>query len=146
MTAPVGVALVGHGRSATALLEAARGIVGDAPLSGILALDAGQGENEDHDLSDEMCAAIEQADQGTGVVVLVDLLGASPCQCAQREGQGHGVVVVSGLNLAMVLKCASLDRGAMTPQEISAACSDSGRRAVAVRQAPREPEDQEVTP
>jgi mannose/fructose-specific phosphotransferase system component IIA len=45
---------------------------------------------------------------------------------------GHPLSVVAGLNLAMLLKLATLDRAAMSPAELAAACSDSGRRAIAV--------------
>jgi len=71
------------------------------------------------------------------VLVLVDLLGASPCQCAQREGAGHDVVVLSGLNLAMLLKLAVLDRHDKSPAELAEACAASGKNAVAVRGVPR---------
>ncbi|MBA3546920.1 MAG: hypothetical protein H0T76_10590, partial [Nannocystis sp.] len=39
----VGVVVVGHGRSASALLGAAEGIVDPAALQGVIAVDAGAG-------------------------------------------------------------------------------------------------------
>lgn len=135
MNDAVGVAIVGHGSSATTLLEAARGIVGGDALADIVAVDAGAGETPS--LAPQVCTAIEQLDHGHGVLVLVDLLGASPCQCAQREGVGHDVVVLSGLNLAMLLKLAVLDRKTKTPAELAEACAASGKNAVAVRMVPR---------
>lgn len=129
----VGVVVVGHGSSATALLDAARGVVGDAAVADFVAVDAGLGEGPAGLLSSELCQVIEDVDEGGGVVMLVDLLGASPCQCAQQQGEGHEVVLVSGLNLAMLLKMASLDRSAQTPAALAEACQDSGRRAVTSR-------------
>lgn len=135
-SAPVGVAVVGHGRTASHLLSAAHGILRDDRLAYVVPLDAGPGESPN--LHAMMCDAIERIDEGRGVLMLVDLAGASPCQCAQKEGLGHDVVVLAGLNLAMLLKLASLDRTAMTVDELARACADSGQRAVAVvsRQGP----------
>jgi len=141
----VGVAVVGHGACASALLSAARGILGEGALSDLVTIDAGLGDTAKHELAPQVCAAIEAADTGAGVLVLVDLPGASPCQCAQREGLGHGVVVLAGLNLAMLLKLAGLDRASMTPAELAAACGDSGQRAVAVCSAPPQTDHGELS-
>jgi mannose PTS system EIIA component len=129
-TPAVGVVLLGHGRSASELLAAAEGIVGPELLEGIRAVDAGHGQTPR--LDRELCDVLDQADVGAGVLVLVDLWGASPCSCAQREAQDHCAVILSGLNLAMLLKLAALDRRKLSPQALAHACADSGRRAVHV--------------
>jgi mannose/fructose-specific phosphotransferase system component IIA len=126
----VGVAVVGHGKTASALLDAARGIAPPGSLDDVVAIDAGVGETAG--LSAVMCAAITAADRGSGVVVLVDLLGASPCQCAQREGQDHALAVVSGVSLAMLLKLSTLDRGVASLSHVADACADAAHRAVVV--------------
>ncbi len=132
MTHPIaiGVAVLGHGSTATQLLEAARGIVGAGALDGVIAIDAGTGETPV--LSTTICDAIAIADRGRGVVVLVDLLGASPCQCAQREGTRHDMTVVSGLNLGMLLKLAGLDRSQLEPHAVAEACAEAGKRSIVV--------------
>lgn len=132
-TGSVGIVVVGHGDTATHLLEAARHIVPPGSLDDVVAVDAGEGETPR--LGAELCRVIGSVDRGRGVLLMVDLLGASPCRCAQREGEGHPFVVLSGLNLAMLLKLAGLDRASMTPQQMAAACADSGRRAVELRSA-----------
>lgn len=143
MSAPsgkVGVAVVGHGRTASTLLEAARRIVPTEALADVVAVDAGEGETPD--LGSLLCSVLGRVDRGHGVVVLVDLLGASPCQCARRQGYGHDLVVLSGLNLAMLLKLAGLDRTEMDMTAIAQACADSGRRAVRVTEhAALEPDE-----
>ncbi len=126
----VGVVLVGHGRSASALLGAAEGIVDPSALQGVIAVDAGAGE--DADLRARMCDAVVAADHGVGVLMIADMFGASPCSCGIRMASGHPLSVVAGLNLAMLLKLATLDRAALTPAELATACSDSGRRAITV--------------
>jgi PTS system mannose-specific IIA component len=131
VSTPVGIAVVGHGATASELLAAARGIVDDGSLDDVLAIDAGLGETPL--LGPKLCDAITAADHGRGVLVLVDLLGASPCQCAQRQATGHELVVLSGLNLAMLLKLARIDRVRLDAAGVAEACADSGRRAVEVR-------------
>jgi len=125
----VGVVIVGHGRTASALLSAAEGIVGQ-PLAGVVAVDAGVGE--DAALRERLGDAVTAADQGAGVVLLADMLGASPCACGMRIAAGHPLAVLAGVNLAMLLKLATLDRGALGPLEIAEACRESGQRAIAV--------------
>ena len=139
--ARVGVAVVGLGNTASAMLSAARSIAAPGSLDDVVAIDAGVGENAT--LSAVMCTAITAADRGRGVVILVDLLGASPCQCAQRQGEDHSLVVVSGLSIAMLLKLSHVDRVGLPLERIAEACAEAGRRAVAVTRRNRTGEDAE---
>ncbi len=134
MTDPVGIVLVGHGDTASRLVEAARHIIPGDGLDGVMAVDAGDGESPE--LCSDICEALESSDRGRGVVLVVDLVGASPCNCAQREARKHRFVTVSGLNLAMLLKLGSLDRRAMEPLQLAQAAAESGRRAVTVEGEP----------
>lgn len=135
----VGVVLVGHGRTASELLAAATGIVGPEALESVQAVDAGMGQTPK--LDDELCDVLDRADHGAGVLLLVDLWGASPCSCAQRQAGSRRVVILAGLNLAMLLKLAALDRRRLDPEALALACADSGRRAVNVQlAAPAPPE------
>lgn len=131
----IGVAVLGHGSTATQLLEAARGIVGTDALDGVIAIDAGVGETPV--LTSAICQAIATADRGRGVVVLVDLLGASPCQCVQRESSGHLMTMVAGLNLGMLLKLAGLDRTRLEPHAVAEACAEAGKRSIVVSDVDR---------
>jgi PTS system mannose-specific IIA component len=129
VTVGVGVVLVGHGDSATRLLAAARGICAQG-LDDLVAVDAGAGQTPE--LERRLCDGIEAADRGRGVLLMVDLLGSSPCACGIREGDGHELLTLSGLNLAMLLKLASLDRASLDLAELAEACAESGRRAIVV--------------
>lgn len=64
------------------------------------------GLNSQFDL-DELTANIQsilnKIDQGQGVLILTDVIGASPCNLANRFNEKDNVKVVSGLNLAMML-------------------------------------------
>lgn len=134
MSEPVGVVLVGHGRSASALLEAARGVCGgDGGLADVVAVDAGRGETDD--LKTRLRAALTSVDRGAGVLMIADAFGASPCSCGIREASAPPVVL-SGLSFNILLKLASLDRRALSPEELARACADSARRALAVHVPP----------
>lgn len=127
--AEVGVVLVGHGRSASALLEAARAVCGEAGLADVVAVDAGRGETEE--LRAQLRAALASVERGAGVLMIADAYGASPCSCGLREASAPPVVL-SGLSFNVLLKLASLDRAALGPEELARACADSARRALAV--------------
>lgn len=144
--ADVGVVVVGHGRSASALLAAAAGVVGEPAFAGVVAIDAGAGQTVA--LEDRMHAAIRAADAGAGVLLIADVFGASPCTCGIRQAMGHRLAVLAGLNLAMLLKLATLDRSSLSPTEVAQACAESARRAVAVQEpaSHKLPESQGVCP
>lgn len=131
--AEVGVVVVGHGRTASTLLDAARAVLGASSLRGVVAVDAGAGETAE--LRARLSAALAAADQGRGVLLLADVFGASPCSCGIREAAGP-LVVLSGLGLGMLLKLASVDREGQGPEEVARACADSARRAIAVHVPP----------
>jgi PTS system mannose-specific IIA component len=135
--AKCGIVLIGHGNTASTMLEAARSIVPDS-LGGVIAIDAGAGQTPE--LVARVCAAVEQVDEGRGILLVADLMGSSPCMCGLRqsvgEGKGQkgqrGFALVTGLNLAMLTKLAVADRhGDLC--ELAEACADSARRSVCVK-------------
>lgn len=126
----VGVVLVGHGETASNLLAAARKILGEEALNDVVAVDAGPGKTPE--LSAQMCESISQAEHGAGVLLMVDLLGASPCTCGMQEAFGHKLAILSGLNLAMLLKLATVDRNQLSPIAVANACAETGRKSVRV--------------
>lgn len=131
----VGVLLVAHGGSASHLLEAARGVVGDDRFDDVETLDAGLGRTEELDRAVE--AALTRLDHGRGVVVITDLFGASPCNCTRKELTTHeNGVLISGLNLAMLCKLGHLDRRALSAVELAEKIAETGRRAVTVHANP----------
>lgn len=129
-TAKCGVVLIGHGNSASALLEAARAIIPGDGLADVIALDAGAGQTPE--LRAVICDAIQRVDEGRGILLLADLMGSSPCMCGISESVGHGIAVVSGLNLAMLTKLAIADRRS-SPRELAEACADSAQRSICVK-------------
>lgn len=96
----VGILVVAHGEMASGLLDAARMIVGDQEA--LLALSLQEMEDVEG-LMDKVEGAISQVDTGEGVLVLVDLPGASPFNASARIAmQREGIEVVTGVNLPML--------------------------------------------
>jgi len=129
-TTKCGVVLIGHGQTASALLTAVRQIIPGDGLADVVAIDAGAGRTPE--LSQRVCAAIEDVDEGRGILLLADLMGSSPCMCGVKQSLGHGFALVTGLNLAMLTKLATADRR-QSPRELAAACADSAQRSVCVQ-------------
>ena len=65
-------------------------------------------------------------------MMLVELVGSSPCSCGIVQGRGHRLAVVTGVNLAMLLKLATLDRTNANAAELAEACCGSARKSVTV--------------
>jgi mannose PTS system EIIA component len=100
-TQVIGIVLVAHAGIGEALLETASGVLGSRPdqVEAVSVPFCG-------DLAKYQSAldsSLNRVDSGDGVLLLADILGASPCNLAQR-GENHRIGVVTGLNLGMLLK------------------------------------------
>lgn len=96
----IGVVIATHGRLAEEVLACAEGIVGPlqraraVSVSASVPLEAAR---------DALAAAIQEVDEGEGVLVLTDMLGGTPANLALGF-LGDAVDVVAGVNLPMLLK------------------------------------------
>jgi PTS system mannose-specific IIA component len=105
----VGVLVVAHGEMASGLLDAARMIVGEQEA--LLGLSLQEMEDVDG-LMAKVEEAISQVDTGNGVLVLVDLPGASPFNASARIAmQREGIKVVTGVNLPMLAELLVMREG-----------------------------------
>ena len=99
----VGIVIVSHGDMADGLVDAARMIAGE--LEGIATVSLREADAVEG-LVERVAAAIQEMDSGDGVVVLVDLFGASPFNASARLAlQGDSKMeVISGMSLPMLLE------------------------------------------
>ncbi|MBC7233555.1 MAG: PTS sugar transporter subunit IIA [Chloroflexi bacterium] len=89
---------------AEGMLDAARMIVGKQ--DGIVAVNLRE-EDSVESLMDRIAAAIEEVDHGDGVLILVDVFGASPFNASARLAvQRDQIEVISGVSLPMLLELA----------------------------------------
>ncbi len=98
----IGIMIVSHEPLGTALLHCTRHIFGRMPVQ-LAALDVIPDEDPDAAFAAarELLARIND---GSGVLVLTDLFGATPSRVAARLAENHRVVVVAGVNLPMLCK------------------------------------------
>jgi PTS system mannose-specific IIA component len=97
----VGILIVTHGNTGAALLEVAEFILGE-PMSRIRFMPFRQ-SGINVTAAEELEAAMRTADQGAGILVLTDLIGASPSNLVAERLEAHNGVMVTGLNLAMLM-------------------------------------------
>ncbi|MDX5358352.1 MAG: PTS fructose transporter subunit IIA [Rhodobacterales bacterium] len=99
----IGIVIVAHGGLARELLAAVEHVVGK--LSGVRAISI----DPDYDRqakASEIRAAADAVDDGSGVVVVVDLHGSSPANLCQAVGGPAPRHILTGANVPMLLKLA----------------------------------------
>lgn len=98
----LGIILTGHGSFATGLYEAVVQIIGkQAQFTAINFPDGMSSEL----LEQKLTNALEECDNGDGVIFLTDILGGSPFRlAAMLSYQFNNVEVISGTNLPMLLE------------------------------------------
>lgn len=100
----VGVLLLTHEGFGTSLLRVARRLLGSSPALPVEAFEAEWDGGVDEQLPGAS-AALRKVDGGDGVLVLVDLYGATPARLGAKLAQLYAPVRrVSGLGLPMLLR------------------------------------------
>lgn len=99
----VAILLLTHAGLGSALIGAARGVIGALPLT----VNCAEFANGDDPAAyaHRAAKAMRDLDQGDGVLLLTDLYGATPSNTAAQIGhQGTPTRRVSGVNLPMLLR------------------------------------------
>jgi mannose PTS system EIIA component len=107
----VGLVLVCHGKMAEGLIDAMQMIAGEQEaVRGI-----GLYETESvEDLMSKIQQAMEEVDSGEGILIMVDLFGASPFNASARlmlSLPEKAIEVVTGLNLPMLVELVTQRQG-----------------------------------
>jgi PTS system mannose-specific IIA component len=120
----IGIVIVTHGRLAAELLSAAQHIQG--PQSHVKTVCIGPNDDME-ERRNEITAAIRSVDLGSGVVLVTDMFGGTPCNLALTHLQKGKVEVLAGANLPSLIKLISVRIN--TPLE-KAVCEaiESGRK------------------
>lgn len=103
----IGLVLVSHGRLAEELRRSLEAIVGDQPSLATVCV--GPQDNAD-ERRDAVSHAIMDADDGAGVIVVADTLGATPCNLALSVAGRHDVELIAGANLPMLVELGKVRR------------------------------------
>ena len=101
----VGILLITHAPLGRAFIEAVTHVYKDPPQR-LEALDviADQDTNEVRQLATQ---AIARLNDGSGVLVLTDMLGATPANCTQSLCVPGQIEVIAGVSLPMLLRAIS---------------------------------------
>ncbi len=125
----IGILLVTHGKLAEELRAAALTIQPD--ISSIVAV-ALEWSEIGEDARDRIATGLTEADRGGGAVILTDMFGGTPTNLALPFLKKDHVEIVTGVNLPMVLKCASLQGSGKPVAEIARLARDRGQRSICV--------------
>ena len=94
------IILVTHGPMATSIIESAEMLVGKSEkLVGITL----QLSDNFEEFQQRIFAQARQLDEGSGVMILVDLLGGSPYNATAKVLSQENIECLTGLNLSMLL-------------------------------------------
>ena len=98
----VGILIVAHGAFGEALIHCASHVLGERPPQ-VLQLGVTMDDDPEAILpqAEEL---VKQLDQGQGVLVFGDILGATPCNVATRLLVPGRVEGISGVNLPMLIR------------------------------------------
>ena len=122
----IGMILVTHGRLAEEFVHAMEHVVGAQEQVATVCI----GPNDDMELRrDEIAAAIEQVDSGSGAIILTDLFGGTPSNLAISLLERGRTEVIAGINLPMLIRLAGA-RKDMDLQRAALAARDAGRNYI----------------
>ena len=122
-----GIVVVTHGAIGSAIRTEAELITGES-LADISCIAFG----DDEGVTGAITTAIAEADSGHGVLVLTDLIGASPANHVESLLEAFDATMVTGVNLAMLL-CAWANRD-MPLSKLTRKAVDCGRRSTKIFQ------------
>ncbi|RME65069.1 MAG: PTS sugar transporter subunit IIA [Alphaproteobacteria bacterium] len=124
----IGLVLVTHGRLAAEFVAAMEHVVG--PQNAVRAICIGPDDDMERRRED-IAAAVEDVDDGNGVIILTDMFGGTPSNLAISLMDRSDIEVVAGINLPMLIKLASV-RGKESLADAVAAAQESGRKYINV--------------
>jgi PTS system mannose-specific IIA component len=126
----VGIVIVTHGKTGESLIQEA-GFVLEKAMDDILFVEFNRLENVSDNIS-EIHSSMAKADSGNGVIVLTDLMGASPSNLVAEVLEEYKAVMVTGVNLGMLIRvCNYRDK---TLELVVRKAVEGGRLAVKIFQ------------
>ena len=125
----IGILIVTHGRLAEELKAAALTIQPGIEQIVAVALDWSQVGD---DASARISEGLDEADHGEGAVILTDMFGGTPTNLTLPFLKRDRVEIVTGVNLPMLLKCATLQKSGKPVVEIAHVAKDRGQRSIYV--------------
>jgi PTS system mannose-specific IIA component len=98
----VGIVIVSHGQLGAALVDSAEMILDRKEK--IFSVSVSSVSTKVEQMRDDLLQVIDQANEGSGVIILTDLFGGTPSNLSISALGIRNVEVVAGVNLPMLLK------------------------------------------
>ena len=121
----IGIVIVAHGGLASELMRATEHVVGRQKA--MIAISVGP-EDDRAARTREICDAADRVDDGSGVVVVTDMLGGSPSNLSLTACKPQNRKILTGVNLPMLIKLAKSRH--LSVDEAVARAADAGRRYI----------------
>ncbi len=122
----IGMILVTHGRLAEEFVHAMEHVVGAQVDVATVCI----GPNDDMEQRrEEIAAAIDAVDSGSGAVILTDLFGGTPSNLAISLLERGRTEVIAGINLPMLIRLAGA-RKELDLHKAATAARDAGRNYI----------------
>lgn len=122
----IGVLLVTHGNFSEAIIKSMELVFGRQEKLEALTLNHGDDVEE---LTRQVKEKAKELDDGEGVLVLVDLLGGSPCNVTASCLKQKGLECVTGLNLPMLISVLE-EREDSTLRSIPKVAMEAGKTGI----------------
>jgi mannose/fructose-specific phosphotransferase system component IIA len=120
----IGVLLLGHARIASETKQAVEHILGQqSQFQAIDIINSDMPDTEDADLS----IVLEGLNQGQGVLILVDLLGATPWNMVNRVVENQHVILLSGFNVPTVIQAMSMRQDCTDLNQLAQSSVEAGK-------------------
>ncbi len=124
----IGLVLITHARLGRELVNAAEFILGRIEKVATVAVETNP---EAEHLRGKLETALEQVDQGQGVLILTDMFGGSPNNISLAFLEEGKAEVVTGVNLPMLIKAATSRQDNDLAQLAKLVC-EAGRGSISV--------------
>lgn len=124
----IGLVLVTHGALAIEFKSALEHVVG--PQENCETVSIGP-EDDMQERRNDILAAIDAADSGSGVIILTDMFGGTPSNLAISVMQNRDVEVIAGVNLPMLVKLARV-RADLPIKDAVRISAEAGRKYINV--------------
>lgn len=124
----IGIVIVTHGNLASEFIAAMEHVVGAQDNVRAICIGA---DDDIEQCRAEIVAAVNDVDDGSGVVVLTDMFGGTPSNLAISIMDRKGIEVIAGINLPMLIKLATVRQ--QEPLDVSIdQAKEAGRKYINV--------------
>ncbi|MFH1830953.1 MAG: PTS sugar transporter subunit IIA [Pseudomonadota bacterium] len=105
----IGIVVVSHSNISNEMISATSRIVPEATHMSAVAVES---NDPPESIRQHISEAVQNVDQGNGVLILTDMFGGTPSNICMTFLQPEKIEVVSGFNMPMLIKLANLESDA----------------------------------